>query len=216
MRSQSISVLRLSNSAGWRGDNITFIEGLDFLVGIEVFSLLIKDVSAVFQLKKIKYLALQCDIRHELDFQVLINLEVCKISWNEKITGISHCKNIRHLNLINYSRKDFTELVFLKNLQRFQVASKTISSLMGISLMPELKIFDAADCTNLNDLSDLAACKNLEMLILNSCRKIASFPQNLFLDRLTHVSLTDCGKIASLQPFDNWDKWGQINFIVIR
>ena len=206
MISNKISNLRLSSSAGWSGKDISFISGLDFLTGIEIYSWDIKDISPVFENKNLRMVGLQCEFTSPADFSKLEKLEVCKVFWRSKIEGLFSCRKLRHLNIVEYPFDSLRELSELNALQRLQLSSKKLSNLSGIVSLISLKNLDLANCPKLVDVSEFSESSDLQTLEINGCKKIHTFPENLCLPLLQEVALVDCGKIASLRPFSTCKK----------
>lgn len=200
MSSRGLSLLRLSSSVGWNGDDISFVSRLKFLTGLEVYSWNIKDVSPLFQLAGLRYVGLQCEFTSKADFGTLTGLEILKLFWRPKVTGVEHCTNLRHLNVVNYPHDDLSEWISLVNVQRLQITSNKLLSLRGIEAMSRLKNIDVAKCPKLNDIARLATCNELQSMTFTACRRLSQLPTDLCLDSLQEVSLEDCGTIRTLRP----------------
>lgn len=213
MSSQGLSVLRLSSAAGWKDDDISFVAGLGFLAGVEVYSWVVKDVSPIFQNTGLRYVGIQCEFSSIADFQALKYLEVCKLFWRPKISGLERCENLRHLNIVDYPHGDLTGLASLTRLERLQISSKKLLSLRGVESMSRLKVFDAADCPKLGDISWLMDCATLESMSFDSCKQISEIPRGLCLNSLQEVSLVDCGKIETLAPLANCKNLRKLRFV---
>ena len=213
MSSQGLSVLRLSSSAGWKDRDISFIVGLKFLVGVEVYSWDVKDVTPIFQNTGLRYVGIQSEFSSVANFQALKDLEVCKIFWRPKVSGLECCTNLRHLNIVNYPNENLTSITSLTKLERLQVSSRKILSLRGIESLSRLKIFDAANCPKLSDISWLMNCTALETIEFESCRQISEIPKALRLNDLQEVSLVDCGKIETLITLANCKNLRKLRFV---
>jgi hypothetical protein len=213
MLSQGITVLRLSSSAGWKEHDISFVANLDFLTGIEVYSWNVKDVSPIFQNTGLRYVGIQCDISYIADFKTLKNLEICKLTWRPKVIGLETCVKLRHLNISDYPNEDLINLASLIRLERLQISSSKLISLNGIESMSLLKVFDAAICRKLTDISSLAACTALEVMEFHSCKQFSELPKNICTDNLREVTLVDCGKVKSLSPLVNCKNLRKLRFI---
>lgn len=213
MSSQGLSVLRLSSAAGWKGDDISFVAGLGFLAGIEVYSWSVKDVAPIFQNIGLRYVGMQCEFSSNAEFQALKNLEVCKLFWRPKVSGLERCTSLRHLNIVDYPNGDLTFLAPLTILERLQLSSKKLLSLRGLESMSRLKVFDAASCPKLSDISGLTDCTTLESISFDSCKQISAIPRDICLDSLHELSLVDCGKIETLLPLANCKNLRKLRFV---
>lgn len=213
MLSQNILILRLSNSAGWKENDISFVANLNFLVGIEIYSWDVRDISPIFQNAKLRYIGIQCEFNTTANFKALKNLEVCKIFWQSKIIGLDSCIKLRHLNIIDYPNETLIDLASLIKIERLQISSKKLLSLQGIESMSLLKVFDASLCRKLTNISSLMSCTSLEVMEFHSCKQLAELPKDIYLDSLLEVTLVDCGKIKTLAPLANCKNLKKLRFI---
>ena len=60
--SQNIFALRLSESAGWKSDDLSFVAELPQLRGIEIYSWRVKDIKPIQNLINIESIGLQCEL----------------------------------------------------------------------------------------------------------------------------------------------------------
>ena len=213
MASQNITVLRLSSSAGWKDNDISFVANLDFLVGVEIYSWEVKDISSIFLNTGLRYVAIQCDINFISDFKVLKNLEICKLAWQPKIIGLETCIKLRHLNIDRYPDVDLVNLTPLTMLENLTITGSKLVSLNGAEAMIRLKNFVAISCQKLTNISALVACTELELMEFHSCKKLSELPLNISIDSLRVVSLVDCGKIKTLAPLANCKNLKKLRFI---
>lgn len=212
MSMNGVTVLRLSSSAGWGGDDISFVADLKFLSGVEVFSWSVKDVTPIFQNLSLRYVGLQCHSSAKAEFQFLRDLEVCKIFWSPGISGLGSRSKLKHLNIVDYPYDDLTSFISLNKLERLQIVSKKLVSLLGIESMAQLRVFDAANCQKLSDISSLVHCSNLQALEFNGCRHISQIPSGIALGQLKIACFIDCGRIKSLAPLANCKNLRELKF----
>lgn len=196
---ENISVLRLSQSAGWKGEDISFLTELPNLRGVEVYSWGVKDLSPLKGLRKLEYLGLQCEFTKAPDFSDFKSLKICKLFWRPKAKTVFSCSGLVLLNIVNYPYNDLTNIECMGGLQRLQLTSKKLASLSGIEKFTSLSKLDLADCFKLENLSGVEICQQLETIELEGCRKIQDISLLGELENIKNLALTDCGKICSLQ-----------------
>ncbi|MGY8773176.1 hypothetical protein [Spongiibacter tropicus] len=202
IKKEHISVLRLSYSAGWKGENISFLENLQGigLRGVEVYAWDIKDITPLEFIPDIEYLGLQCQFTKAPDFSGFRRLKICKFQWRPKAISIFNCSNLEVLNIINYREENLKILKNMPDLKRLQITSRKLTSLTGIELLEHLRILDLAECTNLKSLDGIEKCKKLQIVELENCKRVSDVSSLGALANLRQLVLTNCGHIISLQP----------------
>ena len=161
---ENISVLRLSQSAGWSGNDISFISNLTCLSGVEIYSWGIKDITPLESISNLEYLGLQCDFTKAPDFSKLKKLKVFKALWRPEAKTIFSCDGFNLLNIVNYPSGNLTELNEMSLLRRLQLTSKKIRTLSGIEKLSSLSTLDLAGCPKLEDLSGIDKCQQIEIV----------------------------------------------------
>ncbi|MGL6515358.1 hypothetical protein [Aeromonas caviae] len=121
---ENISVLRLSQSAGWNGNDISFINYLPSLSGVEIYSWGVKDITPLESISNLEYLGLQCEFTKAPDFSKLKKLKVLKLFWRPKAKTIFSCDELNLLNIVNYPSENLKELNRMSLLRRLQLTSK--------------------------------------------------------------------------------------------
>lgn len=210
---ENISVLRLSESAGWKDDDISFINGLTDLRGIEIYSWRVKDISPLRYLNNLEFLGLQCEFTKAPDFSTFNKLKICQLLWRPKAKTIFSCKNLSLLNIVNYPSEDLKDIKEMSRLTRLQLSSKKLVSLSGIESLSSLSILDLFECSKLESLSGVDMCQQLEVVEIESCKKVHDVALLGELKNLKDVSLTDCGKLQSLTPLAKCQLLESIMFV---
>ncbi len=175
IQKENISILRISESAGWRGNNIDFLNSIDERVklrGIELYAWDIKDITPIWSLPDIEYLGLQCSFTKAFNFSLLESLRFFKAYWRPKAKTVLECKKLQLLNIVNYPFSDFSDLNQMVHLERLQISSRKLVSLSGIENLKSLKVLDLFDCRSLEDISDLRKCEALRAVEIDSCKNI--------------------------------------------
>ena len=202
IRKENISVLRLTESMGWKGKDISFLEKLQDvgLRGVEVYAWDVKDVTPLQFISDLEYLGLQCEFTKAPDFSRFDRLKVCKLLWRPMAKTILDCSGLKLLNVVNYPAEDLQKLTNMTGLRRLQISSRKLVSLAGIESLPSLRIMDLAECPKLESLTGIETCQGLQVVELENCKKVNDISSLGELANLRDVVLTNCGKVKSLQP----------------
>lgn len=210
---ENISVLRLSQSAGWNGSDISFINYLPSLSGVEIYSWGVKDITPLESISNLEYLGLQCEFTKAPDFSKLKKLKVLKLFWRPKAKTIFSCDELNLLNIVNYPSENLKKLNRMSLLRRLQLTSKKIKSLSGIEELSSLSILDLADCPKLEDLSGIDKCQQIEIVEIENCKRVYDIAILSELKNLKEIVLTDCGTVKSLRPLAHSQSLESIIFI---
>lgn len=202
IRKENISVLRLTESMGWKGKDISFLEKLQDvgLRGVEVYAWDVKDVTPLQFIPDLEYLGLQCEFTKAPDFSRFDRLKICKLLWRPMAKTILDCSGLKLLNVVNYPAEDLQKLTNMTGLKRLQISSRKLVSLAGIESLPSLRIMDLAECPKLESLTGIETCQGLQVVELENCKKVNDISSLGELANLRGVVLTNCGKVKSLQP----------------
>ncbi|WP_324022065.1 leucine-rich repeat domain-containing protein [Aeromonas caviae] len=210
---ENISVLRLSQSAGWNGNDISFINYLPSLSGVEIYSWGVKDITPLESISNLEYLGLQCEFTKAPDFSKLKKLKVLKVLWRPKAKTIFSCDELNLLNVVNYPSENLKELNKMSLLRHLQLTSKKIKSLSGIEELSSLSILDLADCPKLEDLSGIDKCQQIEIVEIENCKRVYDIAILSELKNLKEIVLIDCGTVKSLRPLAHSPSLESITFI---
>lgn len=191
------------------GDNyklkdINFLEKYNFIthltvsqnpLGVEI------DISAVNQLRKLKFLSLS-NKNQAIDFSCFPELEDGSIDWNNKLINIATCKKLRRLVLWKYKpkSKSFLELDGLTALQSLEITESNIESFSGIESLVKLNSFEGTYLSKLESLAGIELLsKNIRTLVLNTCKSLKDYGTALgTLTNLEKLILSKCGELNDL------------------
>lgn len=105
---------------------------------------------------------------------------------------------LEELNLLNVPTDEgifrFLEPVGLRRLGL--IGGRTLTSITGISALPQLESLRLKNLTSLGDISELAALQQLEIVNIQYCKKITGIAAINELPRLRRVTLVGCGHIG--------------------
>jgi len=105
---------------------------------------------------------------------------------------------LEELNLLNVpTDEEIFRLVEPVGLRRLGlIGGRTLTSLTGISALPQLESLRLKNLTALGDISELSALQQLESVNIQYCKKITGIAAINELPRLRRVTLVGCGNIG--------------------
>ena len=105
---------------------------------------------------------------------------------------------LEELNLLNVPTDEgifrLLEPVGLRRLGL--IGGRTLTSITGISALPQLESLRLKNLTSLGDISELAALRRLEILNIQYCKKITGIAAITELPALRRVTIVGCGAIG--------------------
>jgi hypothetical protein len=197
---ESVPIVRLSASAGWRGSDLGFLEELHELRGIEIYSWDVRDASVISSLSELRLVGLECALRRPIDFTALPRLEVAKVTWRRALDSLLERTNLRHMNLVNWPATDLQPLAKMTRLSKLLITSRKVSALRGIGPLNALEWLDLNSCQKLSSLGDLRSCGKLKRLEITSCKSVRDISAIGHLRLLRELHLDDGGEIETLMP----------------
>lgn len=198
--SENISVLRISQMMGWEGKDISFIEYLPDLRGLEIYSNNVTDCSSIQALSNLEMVSLQCDIKNEIDFSVFKKLINCYLYWCDGFESLFNCNGLKELNIERYPHRDLSRLEQMTSLEILRLSSRKLESLHGIEMLGALKVLDLFECVRLSEINSISCLQQLELCEIESCRKIQTIKSLGTLKNLGKLVLNNCGDIESFHP----------------
>ncbi|KRA23227.1 hypothetical protein ASD65_01430 [Microbacterium sp. Root61] len=105
---------------------------------------------------------------------------------------------LEELNLLNVpTDEEIFRLIEPVGLRRLGlIGGRTLTSLTGISALPQLESLRLKNLTALGDISELAALQLLEIVNIQYCKKITGIASINDLPRLRKLTLVGCGNIG--------------------
>lgn len=172
LKEHHIYALRLSDSAGFKGDDLSFLRELNFLKSLEVYCWGAKGIKIIEHLPQLEVLGLQCKSAQKIDLSNFSKLRVAKVTWAKGLSSIFMCSSIEYLNIQNYPNSDLTALSNMVNLRSLYLTSRKLESLKGIETCNNLEILDLYNCQKLVSLSGTELCPKLNKVEVEACSHV--------------------------------------------
>jgi len=197
IKENGISRVGLSSSYGFRQTNLSFMNQLSEIKGIDI-GVGLKDISDLYQLKGLKRLSISSEVNYEVDLSMFPNLEILNITYRNKfLKNIESLEKLKLLILHSFSDVDLEKFRTLKKLQYLTLNRPKIKSLKGIEKHKFLKNLDLNYCRSLVSIDNLPC--SLKKLSIYSARALTDYKFPEGLDLLEYLSLLKTGSIQSLR-----------------
>jgi len=174
MLDNNIHALRLSDSAGFRGGDISFIKSLGFLKSLELYCWDAKQVKEISNLSQLEVVGLQFKSTQKIDFSSFNNLRVAKVTWAKGLSSLLQCKTIEELNIQNYPLSDLRDISHMSELRKLFLTSRKLESLQGIEQLSCLEELDLYNCQKLTSIESSKECPRLVKVEIEACNKICA------------------------------------------
>lgn len=188
------------NELYYKKDHVDFLEKCPELEDINISSIHIKDIESIYKLKSLRKLGIHVP-NISLDLSKLQELDELDLEWNKNIKGLESCSNLRKLFLLQYKpiNKNLEELQGLVKLRNLTLTQSNILSFQGVSSLVELKTLELNYLRNILQLDELEQnAESMEVLSIQSCKKISNWDSLIKQKKLKQISLANCGKIPSV------------------
>jgi len=182
-----------------RLESLEFLRDFNFLKSLNITCVDDHDYNFLNVFNELEELIIAMGGKKEIDFKSLTSLKKVVLEWRRnKIHGLEFCSKLEYLALIEFSEKDFSLLNSVPNLKTLRVKTAKIKSTYGLESIPLLEELLLANCSSLEIIKFVGKHKNLKVLHLEMCKKIADFYALGELPELEKFIIKDCGDIPSL------------------
>jgi hypothetical protein len=174
MLKEKIFALRLSDSAGFKCTDLTFLLNLNFLKSLELYCWDAKNIKVIESLTQLEVLGLQFKSQRKLDFSKFESLRVVKATWAKGLSSILDLRTLEKLNIQNYPNEDLVQISQMSFLKQLYLTSRKLKSLDGISNLKQLELIDLYNCPQLTSTNGIEACTKLKTLEIEACRHLSA------------------------------------------
>jgi len=174
MINEGIYALRLTDSFGFKGENLSFLPSLTYLKSLELYCWNAKDIKVLEALPQLEVLGLQFRSSKKIDLSHFTKLRVTLLTWAKGLESIFSLKNIEYLNIQNYPHSNLKPIEHMKELKRLYLTSRKLETLDGIEGLVNLEELDLYNCPQLARKSGLEKLNKLEKIEIESCNKLSA------------------------------------------
>jgi len=172
LKEHYIYALRLSDSSGFKSEDLSFLTELTFLKSLEIYCWGAKGIKVIEHLPQLEVLGLQCKSAQKIDLSNFSKLRVAKVTWAKGLSSLFRCLSIELLNIQNYPNTDLMALSNMVNLRRLYLTSRKLESLKGIDACNNLEVLDLYNCQKLASLNGTELCPNLNKVEIEACSHV--------------------------------------------
>ena len=174
MLKEGIYALRLTDSFGFKGEDLSFLPSLTFLKGLELYCWGAKNVELLEALPQLEVLGLQFRSSKKIDFSKFFKLRVAKLTWAKELESLLSLNTIEYLNVQNYPYKTLEPIEHMKKLKKLYLTSRKLESLEGIEYLENLEELDLYNCQQLISIAGVEKLYKLKKIEIESCNKLGA------------------------------------------
>lgn len=174
MQEHGIFALRLSDSFGFKGHDLSFLSKLAFLRSLELYCWESKGVKIIESLPQLEVIGLQYKSAQKVDFSSFSKLKVAKVTWSKGLSSLLDLSTVEHLNIQNYPQSNLEAISAMSGLKKLYLTSRKLGSLKGIEKLTNLEVLDLYNCPNLLSLSGTERCLHLKAIEIETCNRVST------------------------------------------
>lgn len=172
MLSEGIDALRLTDSFGFKGGDLSFLPSLTYLKSLELYCWDAKNVKLIETLPQLEVVGLQFKSTQKINFSNFHNLRVAKVTWAKGLTSLLDAKAIEYLNVQNYPYENLKPIEHMRKLKRLYLTSRKLESLDGIQQFSDLEELDLYNCQQLKSKEGIDQLPKLKKIEIEACNKL--------------------------------------------
>jgi uncharacterized protein with PQ loop repeat len=174
MKENKIFALRLSDSGGFKGHDISFLSNLSFLRSLELYCWNANGVKVIEYIPQLEVLGLQYKSTQKIDLSSFTQLRVALVTWSKGLASLLEIPSIDKLNIQNYPHIDLTPLLAMAEIKQLYLTSRKLESLQGIEQLAKLELLDLYNCPSLTSTSGIECCPKLQTIEIAACNRISA------------------------------------------
>ena len=172
MLKEKIYALRLTDSFGFKGNDLSFIPSLSFLKSLELYCWEAKDIKVIESLPQLENIGLQFKSTKKIDFSDFKNLKVAKLTWAKGLESLLGLNTIQYLNVQNYPYTTLKPIAHMVKLRKLYLTSRKLETLDGIDNLENLEELDLYNCQKLISKTGIEKVKSLKAVTFEACGKL--------------------------------------------
>lgn len=174
MRENEIYALRLTDSFGFKGHDLSFLSKLSFLRSLEIYCWEAKGIKVIESLRQLEMLGLQYKSTQKIDLSAFSKLRVALITWSKGLGSLLELASLEKLNIQNYPHNNLEPITSMVNLKQLYLTSRKLESLKGIEDLGNLEVLDLYNCPFLVSMAGTEKCPKLNVIEVEACNRVSS------------------------------------------
>ncbi|MEZ8717901.1 hypothetical protein AB6D81_18140 [Vibrio splendidus] len=172
MQENGIYALRLTDSFGFKGHDLSFLPELAFLRSLELYCWEAKGIKAIESLPQLEVLGLQYKSTQKIDLSAFSMLRVALITWSKGLSSLLELTSLEKLNIQNYPHKNLEPIVSMVALRQLYLTSRKLESLKGIEQLSSLELLDLYNCPLLTSMAGAKQHPELKTIEIEACNRV--------------------------------------------
>lgn len=201
LHNNNLRFITINSFQGYNAKDIAFLAELkDFLEGLSILETHF-DYGVVNELHKLKYLGIPDNGKDVIDLKNFPDIEMCGITFSQRLQGLESCRNLKSLTISNYKSKtkDLMAMPILESLEHLILIKTDINSLNSIGHFRNLKKLEVLSASKLESIAALQELSNsLEEFQVEQCKKINNYEILGKIKSLRKIILSESGEVKSL------------------
>ncbi len=174
MQDNGISALRLTDSFGFKGHDLSFLPELSFLRGLELYCWDAKGIKIIESLPQLELLGLQYKSTQKIDLSAFSKLRVALITWSKGLGSLLELTSLEKLNIQNYPHSNLEPITSMVTLKQLYLTSRKLESLKGIEQLGSLEILDLYNCPFLTSIAGTEKLPKLKAIEIEACNRVCA------------------------------------------
>ena len=174
MRENEILALRLTDSFGIKGQDLSFLSKLVFLRSLEIYCWGAKGIKIIESLPQLEILGFQCKSAQKIDLSEFSNLKIALVTWSKGLGSLFAVSSLEKLNIQNYPHTDLKPISSMQGLKQLYLTSRKLESLSGIEQLNRLEKLDLYNCPSLVSLEGSKSRQYLKTIEVEACNRVSS------------------------------------------
>jgi Leucine-rich repeat (LRR) protein len=185
--------------------NLEFLGLFDNIKGLKILTTNIVDFKGIYYHKNLVELVIDYKQKASIDFGQFKNLKECLFTWGTPGSdSIFECSTLEKLRIDNLSKvSEFWKITNFSELRELELVKPSIVNLNGICELNSLTTLEIYSSRSLDSLEHISKLMKLEMLTLNSCKKIHNLHEIGQCNNLKRLYLVDLGTVNDVLFADN-------------
>ena len=172
MRDNEILALRLTDSFGFKGHDLSFLPELTFLRSLELYCWEAKGIKVIESLSQLEVLGLQYKSTQKINLSTFSKLRVALITWSKGLDSLFELASLEKLSIQNYPNSNLEPIAAMVALKQLYLTSRKLESLIGIEQLVSLELLDLYNCPFLTSMDGTEQHPKLKTIEIEACNRV--------------------------------------------
>ena len=174
MQANEIFALRLADTFGFKGHDLSFLSELDYLRSLELYCWDAKGVKIIESLPQLEVLGLQYKSTQKVNLSAFSKLKIALVTWSKGLSSLLELSSLQKLNIQNYPHSNLEPISKMEGLKQLFLTSRKLESLKGIEHLGCLEVLNLYNCPFLASLDGTESCQYLSTIEIEACNRVSA------------------------------------------